>query len=102
MRYDMLCFEGIAMNLNIFLGRQSLPNFRLVAPPNGDLQTVTVKEDVSGFDGTALTTLTPCSDVEDTAILLVRCAPQHHFHTIPIRVFHRVTRQATPESCTAT
>lgn len=41
-RYDMLCFEGIAMNLNVFLGRQTLPNFRLSAPPNGELQTITV------------------------------------------------------------
>lgn len=33
--------------LNIFLGRQSLPNYRLVEPSNGQLQTLTVKEDVS-------------------------------------------------------
>lgn len=46
-RYDMLCFEGIAMNLNVFLGRQSLPNFRLVAPANGDLHTVTVHPDTA-------------------------------------------------------
>jgi len=46
-RYDMLCFEGIAMNLNVFLGNASLPNFRLVAPKNGELQTVTVKEETS-------------------------------------------------------
>ena len=28
-RYDMLCFEGIAMNLNVFLGRQEMPTFSL-------------------------------------------------------------------------
>ncbi|KAK0285100.1 phenylalanine--tRNA ligase subunit beta [Friedmanniomyces endolithicus] len=44
-RYDMLCFEGIAMNLNIFLGRESMPNFTLEPPPNGQLQTVTVSQD---------------------------------------------------------
>ncbi|KAK9448247.1 uncharacterized protein V1518DRAFT_418445 [Limtongia smithiae] len=33
-RYDMLCFEGIARALNIFLGREKLPNYRLVAPEN--------------------------------------------------------------------
>lgn len=46
-RYDMLCFEGIAMNLNVFLGNSSLPNYRLVAPKDGELQTVTVKEETS-------------------------------------------------------
>ncbi|KAI2624001.1 phenylalanyl-tRNA synthetase beta chain [Hypomontagnella submonticulosa] len=44
-RYDMLCFEGIALMLNIFLGRRPTPNFRLVQPATGDLHTVTVLED---------------------------------------------------------
>lgn len=44
----MLCFEGIALMLNIFLGRKSLPNYRLVEPANGELQKIIVKEDVSG------------------------------------------------------
>ena len=42
-RYDMLCFEGIAMNLNVFLGNAPLPNYRLAAPRNGELLEVTVK-----------------------------------------------------------
>ncbi|KAH0102721.1 phenylalanyl-tRNA synthetase beta chain, partial [Aureobasidium melanogenum] len=46
-RYDMLCFEGIAMNLNVFLGNIPPPNYRLVAPKDGELQTVTVKEETS-------------------------------------------------------
>lgn len=46
-RYDMLCFEGIAMMLNIFRGRQSTPNFRLVEPASGKLETITVTEDTS-------------------------------------------------------
>lgn len=46
-RYDMLCFEGIAMNLNVFLGNKTLPNFRLAAPPNGELLTVTVKPETA-------------------------------------------------------
>lgn len=33
--------------LNIFLGRKPIPNYRLVEPANGQLETVTVKEDVS-------------------------------------------------------
>lgn len=46
-RYDMLCFEGIAMNLNVFLGRQTIPNYRLVAPPNGEPLTVNVSPDTA-------------------------------------------------------
>ena len=46
-RYDMLCFEGIAMNLNVFLGRQAMPKYRLAAPTNGELQTVTVHKETA-------------------------------------------------------
>jgi len=46
-RYDMLCFEGIAMNLNVFLGRQAMPNYQLKAPSGGELQTVTVSKDTA-------------------------------------------------------
>ena len=42
----MLCFEGIAMMLNVFLGRVSLPNYRLVEPPSGKLETITVHKSV--------------------------------------------------------
>ncbi|KAL2002331.1 hypothetical protein VTN02DRAFT_159 [Thermoascus thermophilus] len=46
-RYDLLCFEGLALMLNIFLGRKPLPNYRLVTPPSGELQTIIVKEDTA-------------------------------------------------------
>ncbi|KAI9369970.1 hypothetical protein BJX61DRAFT_120209 [Aspergillus egyptiacus] len=44
-RYDLLCFEGIALMLNIFLGRRPLPKYKLAEPPKGELQTIIVKED---------------------------------------------------------
>lgn len=44
-RYDMLCFEGIALMLNIFRGKTPLPNYRLVAPKSGKLETITVHPD---------------------------------------------------------
>ena len=44
-RYDMLCFEGIALNLNVFLGRREMPKYRLKAPTNGELLKCYVKED---------------------------------------------------------
>ncbi|KAL4997286.1 hypothetical protein BDV10DRAFT_169708 [Aspergillus recurvatus] len=46
-RYDLLCFEGIALMLNIFLERKPLPKYRLVEPSSGELQKIIVKEDTS-------------------------------------------------------
>ncbi|KAI1087724.1 phenylalanyl-tRNA synthetase beta chain [Rostrohypoxylon terebratum] len=46
-RYDMLCFEGIALMLNIFRGKQPTPNFKLVQPASGNLETITVLEDTT-------------------------------------------------------
>lgn len=34
-RYDMLCLEGIARALNVFLGRIAPPQYKLVPPPSG-------------------------------------------------------------------
>jgi hypothetical protein len=42
----MLCFEGISLMLKIFQGKIKSPNYTLVAPPDGKLQTITVKEEV--------------------------------------------------------
>ncbi|KAI9891359.1 MAG: phenylalanine--tRNA ligase subunit beta [Vezdaea aestivalis] len=44
-RYDMLCFEGIALMLQIFQGKKSSPKYRLVPPPSGQLEKVTILED---------------------------------------------------------
>lgn len=45
-RYDMLCFEGIALMLNIFAGKASIPNYRVVAPSNGEIHQITVHQSV--------------------------------------------------------
>ncbi|KAK9236546.1 hypothetical protein V1525DRAFT_406642 [Lipomyces kononenkoae] len=44
-RYDMLCFEGIARALNVFLGRASLPDYRLSKPEK--LQQIIVKPETT-------------------------------------------------------
>lgn len=45
-RYDMLCFEGIAMNLNVFLGRWRMPSFTLKPPRSGDeMVTAYIRKD---------------------------------------------------------
>lgn len=46
-RYDMLCFEGIALMLQIFLGKKPFPNYRLVEPQSGKLETITVAPDTT-------------------------------------------------------
>ncbi|KAJ2959590.1 hypothetical protein NQ176_g11105 [Zarea fungicola] len=44
-RYDMLCFEGIALNLNVFLGRTQPPKFTVVEPKDADQQVINVHPD---------------------------------------------------------
>jgi len=46
-RYDMLCFEGIQLMLNIFNRRVEAPQYVLKAPPSGEMQTITVKKDTA-------------------------------------------------------
>ncbi|MCJ1474902.1 phenylalanine--tRNA ligase subunit beta [Lambiella insularis] len=44
-RYDMLCIEGISLMLNIFNGKTSSPNYQLVSPLDGKIQTMTVAKE---------------------------------------------------------
>ncbi|CAL8576363.1 phenylalanine--tRNA ligase subunit beta [Xanthoria parietina] len=46
-RYDMLCFEGISLMLNIFRGKRASPDYRLVAPPKGEIQTINVSKETA-------------------------------------------------------
>ncbi|KAL8894138.1 MAG: hypothetical protein Q9192_004587 [Flavoplaca navasiana] len=46
-RYDMLCFEGISLMLNIFRGKRTSPDYRLVAPPKGELQIINVSKETA-------------------------------------------------------
>lgn len=46
-RYDMLCFEGIALNLNIFRGHTPPPNFKVVKPKDEEQQTIFVKPETA-------------------------------------------------------
>ena len=47
-RYDLLCIEGIARALRVFLGKDRPPQYRLVYPPGGekDLITTTIDSEV--------------------------------------------------------
>ncbi|KAJ5551433.1 tRNA synthetase B5-domain [Penicillium sp. DV-2018c] len=44
-RYDLLCFEGIALMLNIFLGRKPSPEYKLTQPAK--MEQIIVKEDTT-------------------------------------------------------
>ena len=41
-RYDLLCFEGIARALNVFLGRISPPNFSVKPPKDGNMHELRI------------------------------------------------------------
>ena len=45
-RYDMLCFEGIALNLKVFLGKEKLPKWQVTPPKDGQLQELHIKPEV--------------------------------------------------------
>jgi phenylalanyl-tRNA synthetase beta chain len=42
----MLCFEGIALNLKVFLEQQKLPKWTLTTPKDGELQVLDIKPEV--------------------------------------------------------
>ncbi|RKF73182.1 Phenylalanine--tRNA ligase beta subunit [Golovinomyces cichoracearum] len=44
-RYDMLCFEGISLMLNVFLGKVPYPNYRLVPPKDDKTASITVSSE---------------------------------------------------------
>jgi phenylalanyl-tRNA synthetase beta chain len=45
-RYDLLCLEGLSRSLNIFLGREKVPDYRLVEPASGQRERLFVKPSV--------------------------------------------------------
>ncbi|KAI0269130.1 phenylalanyl-tRNA synthetase [Gloeopeniophorella convolvens] len=42
-RYDLLCIEGIARALRVFLGKSKAPEYKLVYPPGGEKDLIEVK-----------------------------------------------------------
>jgi phenylalanyl-tRNA synthetase beta chain len=46
-RYDMLCFEGIALHLNIFRGRHLTPSYKLLKVSEDKMQSITVTKDTA-------------------------------------------------------
>ncbi|CCG82588.1 Phenylalanyl-tRNA synthetase, beta subunit [Taphrina deformans PYCC 5710] len=46
-RYDLLCLEGIALALNIFLEKETTPNYKIVQPPDGQKHVLTIDPETS-------------------------------------------------------
>ncbi|KAF9691037.1 hypothetical protein EKO04_010945 [Ascochyta lentis] len=46
-RYDMLCFEGIALNLKVFLEKEKLPKWHVTPPKDGQLQELHIKPETA-------------------------------------------------------
>ncbi len=73
-RYDLLCFEGIAMQLKVFRGQRAAPNFRLADIPEDKLQTITVSKETTRVRplvaGAILRNVTFTQDVYDSFISL--------------------------------
>lgn len=99
----MLCFEGIQLMLNIFLGRKPIPNYRLVEPPSGR-EKIFVKEDVStgSYCSAMSCNANALEDYENSAICLRGNPAQREIRSGTIRVLHRVARQAPSEPRKAT
>lgn len=82
-RYDMLCFEGISLMLKIFQGQTESPNYRLVAPLDGKVQTITVKEEVrrNTAESNVKMMLIMEADIRNTPVYLWRHPEKYQAHT---------------------
>jgi phenylalanyl-tRNA synthetase beta chain len=73
-RYDMLCIEGIQLNLRVFLGKQQLPQYSLTPPPGGELQVLKVDKETMRIrpliSGAVLRNITFTQAVYDSFISL--------------------------------
>ena len=98
-RYDMLCFEGIAMNLKVFLEQQKLPKWTVTAPPNGELQVLDIKPEVgiAKVFGRCTVLIWYFIDQANTRTLLWCHTARHQIHQRTIRIIHRLARQAALE-----
>ena len=84
--------------LNIFRGKATSPDYRLIPPPDGKLEVLTCHESV------CQTTVEPQlartendPDIESQTLRIRSDITECQVHSSEIRVFHRSSRQAPPE-----
>ena len=101
-RYDMLCFEGIALNLKVFLELTKLPKLSLTPPLGGELQRLIVKEEVILLIHHVIYARVNAEiDHESSPTDFGRYIAKYHIHASALRLFHRTTRQAPSEPSSA-
>ena len=99
-RYDLLCIEGIARALRVFLGKDKPPVYKLYVPPGGekDLIEVSIAPEVRASRNHKLPhTLTLGVDKTSSTVIRLRCPAGRHLYSPIIPVFHRFAGQATPK-----
>jgi len=97
-RYDLLCIEGIARALRVFLGKDNPTVYKLHIPPGGerDLIEVKIAPEVCTFCyHRQLQMFTLRTDQPNSSIVRMRCPARRHLHSPIIPVFHRVARKAS-------
>jgi|SRR5712671_3987468 len=99
-RYDLLCIEGIARALRVFLNKGKAPEYKLVYPPGGEksLIEVTVAPEVSQI--LQFRSLPSSDSLRDSAsppLFRFCCSSKCQIYPAFVRVVHRFTGQVTPE-----
>jgi hypothetical protein len=103
-RYDLLCIEGIARALRVFLGKGKTPEHRLVYPPGGekDIIEVTVAPTVSRVSHFGFHVLTSVLDSPSSPLLRCCCPSKCQIYATVVRLVHRFTREVTPKHLSET
>ena len=66
--------------LNIFRGKMLSPNYRLVAPPNGEMEMITVHEEVSKVVTLGITNPNLVLDIANPAICVWSSSTKYQVH----------------------
>lgn len=105
-RYDMLCFEGIALNLKVFLEKEKLPKWQVTPPKNGQLQELHIQPEVGSVVFPAKLHLADLNRllkyVSFALVLSYEALPSHkHVMTLSLRCRTSCTRTwlANVHSC---
>ncbi len=97
-RYDLLCIEGIARALRVFLGKGKAPDYRLVHPSGGqNLIEVTVAPEVRVHRPFLVSCSESVADGSSPPLLRLCCPSKCQIYATLVRLVHRPTRQVTSE-----
>ncbi len=98
-RYDLLCIEGIARALQVFLKKGRAPEYRLVYPPGGekDLVEVTVAPEVSQVRQHLLVPSDNAIGSASSPLFRFCYSSKRQVHATLVRIVHRFTGEVTPE-----